>query len=194
MQWPPRAKIILVSIILLLACLCVYVNSLSYNFVFDDTSLIVENPYIKSSKYISQAFHKDLWDFAYEANKPNYYRPLQTLSFMLDYRLWRLRPNGYHLTNIFLHFLNVLLAFGIIYLLFNNFFVAFISSFFFSLHPVNSSTVTYISGRGDLLAGTFILLTSLSTCLALKSTKHRKLYFISAVLFSMLALLSRESA
>jgi len=162
--------------------------------VFDDASLVAGNPYIKSSKYISKVFQKDLWDFAYEGNKPNYYRPLQTLSFMLDYRLWRLVPQGYHLTNTFLHFFNALLVFGIIYLFFNNFFVAFLSSLFFSIHPVNSSTVAYISGRGDLLAGTFILSASLSTGLALKFIKNRKLYFISAVLFSFLAFLSRESA
>lgn len=189
-----KSKHLLVALLLFLVCIGTYFNSLFYDFVFDDNSLVVDNPCIKSSNYIGKAFQKDLWDFAYEGNKPNYYRPLQTLSFMLDYRLWRLNPLGYHLTNAFLHLLNGLLVFGIIYLLFNNFFIAVTSSFLFCIHPINSSTVSYISGRGDLLAGAFILLTFLFSALSFKCPKNQKLYFVLTVLFSILAFLSRETA
>ncbi len=189
-----RPKGLLVAALLFSVCVCTYFNSLFYDFVFDDRSLVVDNPYIKSSKYIGEAFQKDLWDFAYEGDKPNYYRPLQTLSYMLDYGFWKLNPVGYHLTNTFLHLLNGLLVFGIIYLLFSNFFVALTSSLLFCIHPVNSSVVTYISGRGDLLAGSCILLTFLFSGLAFKFPKKQRLYFALAVLSSMLAFFSRENA
>jgi len=190
----PRTKGLLAAALLFLVCACTYFNSLFYDFVFDDRSLVVDNPYIKSSKYIGRAFQKDLWDFAYEGDKPHYYRPLQTLSYMLDYGFWKLNPAGYHLTNIFLHLLNGLLVFGVIYLLFNNFFVALTNSLLFCIHPVNSSVVTYISGRGDLLAGSGLLLTFLFSGLAFKFPKKQRLYFALAILSSILAFFSRESA
>ena len=190
----PRSKVILIAALLFSVCIFTYFNSLFYDFVFDDRSLIVENPYIKNPKYISEVFQKDLWDFAYEGAKPNYYRPLQTLSYSLDYGVWRLNPFGYHLTNILLHILNGLLVLGVVYLLFNNFFIAAVSCLLFCVHPINSSVVTYISGRADLLAGTFILLTFLFTLLSFKLPKNQKLYFGLAALCSMFAFLSKESA
>ncbi|TAM42929.1 tetratricopeptide repeat protein [bacterium] len=189
-----RSKGLLVFAALFLTCVCSYSNSLFYDFVFDDRSLVVDNPYIKNLKYIGESLQKGLWDPAYEGDKPNYYRPIQTLSYMLDYRFWRLNPLGYHLTNISLHLLNCLLLFGIIYLLFSNFLIALTSSLLFCAHPVNSSVVTYISGRADLLAGVFILSTFLFFVLALKSPEKRRLYFPLAVISSVLALFSRENA
>src|SRR5436189_192212 len=38
-------------------------------------------------------------------------RPLVNVSFALDYALWGARPFGFHLTNLLLHILNVLLLF-----------------------------------------------------------------------------------
>lgn len=179
---------------LFLVCIGTYFNSLFYDFVFDDRSLVVENPYVKSFQHIDESLQRGLWDPAYEGDKPHYYRPLQTISYMLDYSLWGLNPAGYHLTNIFLHFLNALLVFWLIYLLFGNFFVAFTSSLFFCVHPINSSVVTYISGRADLLSGGFILSTFLFFTLAFKFPKNQGLYVPLTVLSSLLAFLSRENA
>lgn len=183
-----------IFLILLFVCVFGYHVSLFHPFVFDDLSLVVGNPYIKDFKYTATIFQKGLWDFAYEGDKPHYYRPLQTLSFMGDYKVWQLNPFGYHLTNIVLHFLNGLLVAGIIYVLFDNFFIASASSLFFCAHPVNVSTVAYISGRGDLLAATFILATFLFSLLSFKLPKRQKFYFVSAFLCSIAAFLSRENA
>jgi|GEM_PF-714413 len=190
----PGPKYLLSAALLFLICISTYLNSLSYDFVFDDRSLVVDNPYVKGSRYISAVLQKGLWDHAYEGDKPNYYRPLQTLSYISDYSFWKLNPAGYHLTNILLHFMNGLLVFGLIYLLFSNFFVAFVSSLLFCSHPINSSVVTYISGRADLLSGVFILSTFLLFLLASKSPKSRGLYIALAVLSSLSALFSRENA
>jgi len=189
-----RQKGPLVVALLFLVCACAYFNSLFYGFVFDDRSLVVDNPFVKSSKYIGEAFQKGLWEAAYEGDKPNYYRPLQTLSYMLDYMFWRLSPFVYHLTNIVLHLLSGILVFGIIYLLFNNFLIALTSCLLFCVHPMNSSVVAYISGRADLLAGVFILSTFLFFLLAFKSPRNRRLYFPLVFLSSGLALFSRENA
>ena len=189
-----QSKYYLFIIFLLLICIAVYSNSLFNSFVFDDMSLVVDNPYIKNLSCVGKVFQKDLWDFAYEGNKPNYYRPLQTLSFMLDYRLWRLNPFGYHLTNVFIHFLNASLVFLFIYLIWKNFLISVISSILFCVHPINTSAVTYISGRADLLASFFILSTFLCAVLLFKHQINKGLYFCFSIFLSILALLSRENA
>lgn len=189
-----NSRNILVSVLLFLVCIFTYYHSLSYDFVFDDISLVVDNPYIKNPSCIGKIFQKDLWDFAYEADKPNYYRPLQTLSFMLDYRLWRLNSFGYHLTSVFIHFLNALLFFLFIYLIWENFFISVISSILFCIHPINTSAVAYISGRADLLASFFILSTFLSTILFFKYQINKTLYFCLSIFLSISALLSKENA
>lgn len=181
-------------IALFLICIFIYFNSLFCDFVFDDKSLIVSNPYIKDLSFISKVFSKDLYDIAYEGQKPNYYRPFQVISFMLDYRIWRLNPFGYHLTNILIHFFNSVLIYCIVYTLFKKLFLAAVSSFLFCTHPINTTTVAYISGRADLLVALFILSLFLCTILLIKYQKRQKLHFLLIILISIFALLSRENA
>jgi len=171
-----------------------YFSSLYCDFVFDDNALVVENPFIKDFNYAGKIFTTSLFDTSYDSSKPNYYRPLQLASFMLDYRVWKLNPFGYHLTNVLLHFFNAFLVFSLICLLFENFSIAVFSSVLFCVHPINTTAVTYISGRADLLVSLFILAMFFCATLGAKFNKGVKFNFSFAVLFFVLALLSRESA
>ncbi len=194
MQKSLKSKYFLFFIVLFLICIATYFNSLSYDFVFDDNALITGNPLIKNPAHLGKVFKTTLFEASYDNVRPNYYRPLQVISFMLDYCFWKLNPFGYHLTNICLHFLIALLIFGLINLLFENFFIAAASSMLFCIHPINTTAVTYISGRADLLASLFILAVFLCSVLLLKYKKGVKLNFTLVILFSILAFLSRENA
>src|SRR5690348_6300520 len=44
------------------------------------------------------------------------YQPLTIASYALDYRLWKLDPKGYHLTNLILHLLTTLAVFWFVLL------------------------------------------------------------------------------
>ncbi len=189
-----KLRCALFFIILFLICIGTYFISLSYDFVFDDRALVVDNPAIKDFNYIGKIFTTTLYDFSYESSKPNYYRPLQLISVMLDYRVWKLNPFGYHLTNVCLHFLNAFLIFGLILLLFEDFFAAATSGVFFCVHPINTTAVAYISGRADLLASLFMLAAFFCAVLSLKYKKGVKANFVFVILFFILALLSRENA
>lgn len=181
-------------IVLFLICVGTYFSSLSNDFVFDDNTLVVENPLIKNFNYAGKIFSSGLFDVSYDNSKPNYYRPLQLVSVMLDYHIWKLNPFGYHLTNVLLHFLNAVLVFGLIYLLFEDFFIAVFSSILFCIHPINTTAVAYISGRADLLVSLFILAVFFCAALGAKFKKGAKINFFFACLFFILALLSRENA
>jgi len=168
----------------------VYANSLKGEFVLDDHFLIENNRYIKTWKGLGKIFTKNIAEGAEE--NWGFYRPLQMITYALDYFLWGLNPIGYHLTNIILHIIAAMCLYWWINILFGNGFISFLASILFILHPVHTEVVSYISGRADSLAAIFILL-----CLIfyIKGNCREDVSLsIFAYLFYILALLSRESA
>src|SRR5207249_2179983 len=77
-----------------------YLSSLQNELIWDDLHLIVNNPSIKDWRHVGRLLVSDLYP---QGVLSHYYRPLQALTYVLDYRLWGLAPMGFHLTNIFLH-------------------------------------------------------------------------------------------
>jgi tetratricopeptide (TPR) repeat protein len=87
------------------------------------------------------------------------YRPLVTLSWMLNYVGFsnKDRALGYHVVNLALHMINVILAWLVIRRIWGDPLPAFLTAAVFAVHPVNAEAVTNIAGRADLMAGTGIL-------------------------------------
>lgn len=141
-------------LLLILIGLIAYLNSFPNSFVWDDEILIIGNDYIKNFSNIPKIFTVDTYHWITESN---FYRPLFSLSLMLDYRLWQLNPFGYHLTNFALHLFNTFLVFCLVNLFTTQLKIPLIASLFYLVHPVHTQAVTYISGRADLLAFFFIL-------------------------------------
>jgi tetratricopeptide (TPR) repeat protein len=94
--------------------------SLQNEFVWDDLSLIVNNPKINLSlKEIPSVFTTPLWELAgFQESRQVYYRPIAYLYSVLNYKIWGLNPFGFHLTNIILHLINAILLYRIALLLF----------------------------------------------------------------------------
>ncbi len=180
---------ILILLIVLLG-FTVYANSINNSFIWDDLVLIINNVFIKSWHFLPEIFTKQI---ASGADSPsNFYRPLQSFTYLIEYSIFQLNPFIYHFTNLVLHITNSILVFIFIYLVSSNIFVSFLSSVLFLVHPVNVETVTYISGRADSLVTLFILLMLLSYIKFIK-VKKSQYYIISMVCF-VLALLSKELA
>jgi protein O-mannosyl-transferase len=131
--------------------------------VWDDQYLAHDNPFIKSPLLILEAFRHHLFLDSFSAH----YRPVQNISFILDYMVWNTNTYGFHLTNILLHVLGGVLLYFLLKKLFvptfvslpNGSGVASLSAFLIALlwvvHPVHSAAVDYISGRADSLAFVF---------------------------------------
>jgi len=143
--------------ILVLVGIVIYANSFSNSFVWDDELLITGNNSIRSFRNLPRFFTSEL---APEIGG-NFYRPLQSLSYAIDYLLWGLKPFGYHLTNVLIHISNAILIYLIFYLLVGHRRLALLTALFFLVHPVQTEAVTYISGRADIQAGFFMLLSLL---------------------------------
>jgi hypothetical protein len=170
--------------------LAIYFNSFKNGFVYDDDFLVVKNSYLRSWRYIPNIFATDI--FRGSGEESAFYRPIQTLSYLIDYSLWKLNPLGYHLTNFLLHFFNAILIYFLVNLISLNKKISLITALFFIIYPIHTEAVTYISGRADLLATFFLLLCFIFYIkhLSVKSTKVYTLMVLSYVL----ALLSKENS
>lgn len=173
--------------------LVIYSNSLRGDFIFDDYTLLVDNADIKQlhtlpNIFTSNAFKSSSFVLGDSFDR---YLPLVSLSFAVDYSLWKLNRFGYHLENVLLHSLNAFLVFCLIFLLFSDRRLALATSLLFCVHPIFAESVNFISGRTDLLSGLFALLTLV---FYLKYTVSKKWIELFIVLFSFIcALLTRES-
>jgi len=142
-------------------CLCIltlYASTLTHGFVWDDTSIIVQNPLLEKLGNIPRLFLSE--DTA--VGSTGYYRPVTYISLALDRAIWGANPAGFHLTNLLLHLLTALLFHGVAAALFGSARTAFIAALIFALHPIAGETVNFIAGgRNTLLSACFALLSLL---------------------------------
>src|SRR3989338_3014757 len=85
------------------------------------------------------------------------YHPLTLLSYALEYHFFQLDPRIYHLNNLLLHGLNVVLVYILILLVFESTLCALLASFMFAVHPINTEAVAWVTARKDLLYSFFFL-------------------------------------
>lgn len=177
-------------VLLTIACCAIYANSFSNDFVWDDQALVVNNPLLLDWRNIPQLFTTHL--FASVERPSSFYRPLQALTFMVDYHLWGLTPFGFHLTNLLLHLTNAILVYVLVSSLTNSN-VAFIAGLLFAVHPLQTEAITYIAGRADPLALGFLL----AALLCYRKSGARpgaNLWGVASLASFLLALLSKEMA
>jgi protein O-mannosyl-transferase len=146
------------GIILLLLCAALpYANTLVNGFVYDDNSQILENPYVRSFRYLREIFGTSVWSFAGTASR--YYRPMMTFGYLLCYKAFGLSPAGFHLVNIALHTAVVWLILLVSGRMFGNRSLAFVAAGLFAIHPVHTESVDWIAAVTDLELTFFYLLT-----------------------------------
>ncbi len=178
----------LVPLVLLLAVCAAYGNSLHNAYQFDDYNVIVN----------SAAVHS--WS-AWYADVAHGLRPLLKLSYTLN---WISGPDvwGFHLLNIAVHFLNVLLVYALARRLLVRspeivapgiYGPAMLAALLFAVHPVNTEAITYISGRSMSLMTLFYLAALLAYIKGREDGRALWLYGVSPLLF-ILAAATKETA
>jgi tetratricopeptide (TPR) repeat protein len=170
-----------------------FLNSLDNTFVYDDVFTITNNYFIRDWGNFSDLFTSNYFNGSGEAT----YRPVVTLSYFIDYSIWRLNPLGFHLVNILLHITCAALVYMLLSIVVKDGTVSFLAGILFASHPILTEAVNAVSYREDLLAAVFFLVSLLSFIQATCRDPHHKirnlLYPIS--LFSyLLALCSKEMA
>ena len=203
----------MIMLICLVAFLA-YANSLGGDFVFDDNEQIVENQNLRSWDNITRGFTTHVWAFREQGESTNvpaplpYYRPLFTVMLTVEYQLFGLQPQWWHLVSLLLHIICSVEIFYIILLLSRRKFVALIASVLFAVHPVHAESVSWISGMTDPLFGVFFLASfyfylkrSDSSTASAASRKEKaaassekRKYLLWSLLFFIVAAFAKETA
>ena len=176
--WPP--------VVIAMAGIAAYANSLSGPFVFDDLGSITDNPTIRHLWPIWPVLHAP-------ASSTTGGRPVMNLSYAVNYALGGVDVWGYHALNLLIHILAGLTLFGIMRRTLErwgglsprrpfgselektrtsfpmrrlrdkpphlNTTLAFAVALIWTVHPLQTEAVTYISERAESLMGLFYFLT-----------------------------------
>ncbi len=136
----------------------IYANSLHSQFVYDDDLLIKNNVFLTKLSNIKYLFTKEYYAGSGEFT----YRPLTTLTYMIDYHFWKSSVVGYHLTNIIFHILaGIALYFFILTITpmldmkLPAYPVAILSGLLFITHPVQAEVVNSPAFRNSAIFAVF---------------------------------------
>jgi tetratricopeptide (TPR) repeat protein len=142
--------------------LVAYSNSFQAALVFDNASVIGEDPRIRGAtpENIESILKGRYWygDSARPATSP-WYRPLTTFSYLVNYAVFGNGPHpaGYHWVNLALHEVSVALVYALGVSIFGDAALAWALAAIWGLHPLLTEAVTNIVGRAELLAALGVL-------------------------------------
>lgn len=169
-----------------------YFKTLFFGWTYlDDNVLVINNArFLSSLSNVFQAFRQEVFHIAHCSAA--YYRPILTVSFILDAQIGGGNPFIYHLTNVVIH----LVASCLVYLFLNKLGykrpLAFFFSLIFTVHPILTQAVAWIPGRNDSLMAVFGLSAFIFFLDFLET--RRAGYYIAHLFFLGLALFTKESA
>jgi tetratricopeptide (TPR) repeat protein len=195
-----RKPIKLIGLCLLISVFVaiLYFNSLGNLFTNWDDGMIYQNPSIRDLSW--EGIKK-----IFTLEKGNTYQPIRILSYAIDYRIWKLNPLGYHITNILFYILTCIMVYFTLFHLSKDLRgkasldshgrVAIFGSLLFAAHPVHVEAVTWLAARKEVLQGFFFFL---AIWLYLKGRgrdgRDKIVYFGLVLLVILLAILSKPSA
>lgn len=171
--------------------MAVYSPALQSGYIWDDDEYVTENSLLRNPEGLSQ-----IWTTL--TATPQYY-PLVFTSFWVEYHLWGLNPQGYHLVNLLFHTLAAVLLWRVLVRLKlpNAWFAASI----FLLHPVSVESVAWITERKNVLSAFFYFASALaylrwnrSDADVIKSVREPFHWYIDSFFLFTAALLSKTTA
>ena len=197
--------------ILIIITLAFFRSVTNHEFLrYDDHVNVFENPYMHNVN-ISKILH--FW------KKPYYYALTHTVwAFQAIFAKtpaknaagMNLDPHIFHITNLILHILSVLIVFSILRLLTKNDWASCAGALLFALHPVQVEPVAWVTGLKDVLSGFLSLVAIWQYILYVKLKSNKEInkgnnthrpkiknqiyhYIIATVAFA-LAMLSKPTA
>ena len=175
--------------------LLAYANSFHAPFLLDNDAIVLKDTRIHAVTPLQ--LHRILTEQYWATGNNGLYRPLSTLSFLLDYAVLGHGedPTGYHWFNFLLHAANIVLVYLLGLAIFERIPPALLLSALWGVHPVLTESVTNIVGRSDMLAAFSVLATLLCHRQAIVAAGRRKAACLAAIaLAAAIGVFSKESA
>lgn len=180
----------------LILCVCIFFTAIvwivfgqtrHFDFVnFDD------DQYAYGNTVVSQGltFHGASTAFSY--NAIDNWVPLTTISHMLDFEIYGLKPGEHHLTNIVLHATTAILLFLALRRMTGTLWRSAFVAAVFAVHPLRAESVAWVSERKDVLCGVFFMLTLWAY--AGYAQKKGAWWYLAALFSFLLAIMSKPVA
>jgi protein O-mannosyl-transferase len=202
-RFPDVRKYLFAFISLGIALLIVYSNSFHGEWHFDDFDNIVWNRDIQITSFTWDALNRCFHGMDY----PYWIRPLSYLSFALNYHYGGLNVEGYHLVNFAIHYLAAGFLFLFLYQTLqlpllkdrygaNAYSIALLSTFLWTLNPIQVSTVSFIVQRMACMAGLFTIMVLYFYLSARTAQKrfHAIVLFVVCTVLALLGFATKENA
>lgn len=170
------------NVLIAVICVIPFLNTLYGEYTYDDKKAIRANADVapfESFEALSTLWENDFWGNTMpmrlfgNCDKPtmrgwtnNSYRPLSVLSFVWDCTVCGKEPFCFHVTNLLIHFLNVLLSARLARNMFKSITDDFVradhlgcaAALIFGMHPIRTEVVANITSRAEVLAANFVFL------------------------------------
>ncbi len=171
---------------LILVVFGAYSKVLDAEFVYDDFAFIVNNKAIQSFSPFSKFFaDPNIFTGAQDNLGGKNWRPISSLAFAIEYRLFGPNPFGFHFISVLFHLINIVLIYLLIVEITGRKGIAVTVSSLWALHPVLTEAVSWVSNQSSIIFFGFFLLALLAL--------FKKNFWMS-YLFFCLSLLSKEMA
>ncbi|MDR1940921.1 MAG: hypothetical protein LBQ47_01165 [Endomicrobium sp.] len=189
---------VIACIIIFLTIFALYSKTADYGFTYhDDDSFILQNAPHYAGSNVLNIFKSNV----FFGRITLYYRPVLTLSFMIDNKIAGASAQFSHFTNIILHIISCFIIYFFLRKYYFNRVFAFFAAELFAVHPLNIYTATWIPGRNDSLFLIFFLISLVFFIEYCKlqpysiSGKTRKIfYFAIHAIFLSALFFTKESA
>jgi len=155
---------------------------------FDDDVILSNARQLDGINDYKEAFKRDAF---LKYGSGDFYRPLQSISYLIDSSIGDFDSFYFHLTNLILHIIFCLLLYVLLVKLKIESAIAFVFSILYSVHPFFVHTVVWIPSRGDLFLAVF---TVASFIFYIKFLEKQNYFFLFLnVITFLLAVLSKET-
>ncbi|HET6347752.1 MAG TPA: hypothetical protein VFH88_01580, partial [Candidatus Krumholzibacteria bacterium] len=186
-----RGRVWLAALAVFVLAAAVYLPSLENGFVWDDHELVQQLD-VRTLNWptIQRLFTTNYWEMT-EATS-GMYRPLTILSFHTDYQIHGAKPAGYHMTNTLVNAAVSVMVLFVLLEMFGSLATAFMAALLFAVFPMHVENVAWVSGRTDLLATLFMLVSL--WCYARWRARPAPLVLAGSVLAFVASLFAKETA
>jgi tetratricopeptide (TPR) repeat protein len=185
----------LIPVVIVAAGLWAYHNSFQAPFIFDDALSITQNPHIRHLWPIWDALSPSTRSFVGG-------RPVVSFSLAINYALGGLAVRGYHAFNLAVHLLATLALYGVVRRTLarpglrerfgaSGEWIALAVALLWTVHPLQTEAVTYISQRCESMMGLFYLLTLYCFVRGTDSPRSSE-WFVLSVAACFLGMASKE--
>jgi tetratricopeptide (TPR) repeat protein len=167
-----------------------YAQLIFFGYVKLDDIAIIEGKQsiLNDISQIEEVFSTD----AFLREKGSFYRPFQTLTFMIESQFVGATPWLYHLNNVIIHSINSAFVLWLFITLGFNQKKSLFLSLLFSVHPLFTHAVAWVPSRNDLLLIFFLIPAFIFYIKYLKTNKIR--FIVFHFLLFLLSVFTKETA